>query len=333
MEYAARFIVSLLILAASVWAQEGVKYVKGRGLKIIPLNMTIGGYVSLYYQKDKNLEKFGAEDAALLVFGKIKDRIGYFFEIELDDFYQVVNGKERVKRKIDIERLYLDFEINEYVNLRLGKFITPVGLWNPIYINILKWTTSDPLTAEYFFPQFTTGVQLYGNLPGDWRYFLFFQRNKGIDENYNNFVSKWIIGTEVEKDINENLSLGFNLGKFKLKNKPETLTFWGLNAKYQTHLLEVSGEFMYAWEKEDYLGGSLSYRLSYYLQGVYRVMPKNYAVLRYGFFRDKSDHSRYRILTLGWNFRPSYNFVIKAEYQLRERSEFNKFLASVSWLF
>ncbi len=328
-----RFVGFILLFASLVgWAGENVHYTPGRGLKIHSLSLTLGGYISLSYQKRDNYEKFELEDIALLGFGRLQDRISYFFELEIDSFYISENGRSRTVKKIEVERLYVDFEFHDYLNLRIGRFITPIGLWNPTYISILKWTTSDPFTAEYFFPQFTTGFQIYGNLPRDWRYFLFAQKNKSISESYNNYVSKWIVGIEVEKELSDSFQIGANFGSFGLKRPRERLTFLGFNARYRTIQLELSGEFMYAWEKEDYLE-DLSYRLSYYVQGVYRIVPKNYAVLRYGYFKDRSDRKNYRILTLGWNFRPTYNFVIKAEYQLREESKWNRFLSSISLLF
>ena len=225
--------------------------------------------------------------------------------------------------------------MNEALKLRLGRFITPIGLWNPIHINVLKWTTSDPLTATEFFPRFTTGVELFGEFRYGLSYSLFFQNNRGISEEYNTFPTRKVLGGEIRKELTDSLKFGLNAGQFDIRSPKETLTFFGANAIYKVPKLEISGELMYAIEEEKYIPGftNWSYRLSYYLQGVYRVFRGNYAVLRYGYFKDKSDRRLYRVWTLGWNFRPVYYVAFKAEYQLRERKELNAFLTSFSWMF
>ncbi len=314
---------------------KGFSYKPGRGLKIKFLKTTVGGYITSVYEKSQEYEEFSIDDIAFLIYGKPVNRLRYFLELELDDSYSVVNGNERVKKKIDFERAYIDIETSDALKLRVGRFITPVGLWNPIHINVLKWTTSDPLTATKFFPKFTTGIQLFGELPEGFSYSLFLQKNKGISESYNNFLARKLIGGEVRKEFSDNIKAGLNGGWFEIRVPKEELTFLGLNAIYKIPRIELSAEFMYGVEKEKYIPGNSiwSYRLSYYLQGVYRIVKGNYAVFRYGFFKDKSDRKNYRILTLGWNYRPVYYIALKAEYQFREKKELNKFLASFSWMF
>lgn len=325
----------LLTCFAFSFPIEGISYKRGRGLKIEPLRSTVGGYITAVYERGENYEEFSLDDIALLIYGRPLDRIRYFLELEIDNSYVVLNGKEKVKKRIDFERIYVDFELSDALKVRIGRFITPVGLWNPIHINVLKWTTSDPLTATEFFPKFTTGLQMFGDLPQDFSYSLFLQSNKGISEDYNNFLTEKLAGGEIRKSFSESLTVGVNAGWFDIKEPREEMAFLGLSALYRSSGIEISGEVMYAFEKEKYIPGRQlwSHRFSYYLQGVYRVLSGNYAVFRYGVFRDRSDRKNYRILTLGWNYRPVYYIALKAEYQLRERRRFNRFLTSFSWMF
>ncbi len=324
----------LTLLPLLVFSQETTHYVPGRGLKIKPIKSTVGGYVTVSYEKSGLHESFELDDLALLIYGHPLERLKYFLELELDNLYSVKNGKKRFKKRIDIERGYVEFILSEAFKLRVGRFITPVGLWNPIHINVLKWTTSDPLTATEFFPKFTTGLEVFGNLPSDFSYSLFAQNNRGISEGYNNFLTRKVIGGELRKELSENLRIGLNGGWFEIKEPKEELTFFGANILYKTIGLELSAELMYAIEKEKYLPETRwSYRLSYYAQGVYRVFRGNYAVVRFGTFKDKSDSKHYRILTLGWNFRPVYYTAFKVEYQLRRKKELSTFLTSFSWMF
>ena len=65
------------------------------------------------------------------------------------------------------ERLYGDVNASDQVNLRLGKFLTPVGRWNVIHAQPLVWTTSRPLTTLLPFDAHTTGAMLFGSLLPD----------------------------------------------------------------------------------------------------------------------------------------------------------------------
>jgi len=80
-------------------------------------------------------------------------------------------------------------------------------------------------------------------------------------------------------------------------------------------------------------GSERGERFSYYLQGVRRVFARNYAVLRYCYYRESLHSREYKALIAGWNFRPYHFIVFKAEYMLRERKNLNTFLASVSGMF
>jgi len=198
------------------------EYSPGRGLKLKPLKSTVGGYITLYYEKDyydKNkAEILELDDVAIFIFGRPLKNFRYFLEIEADEIAGVrLKGKERFNKRVFWERAYIDILFNEYLKVRVGRFITPLGLWNPIHINVLKWTTSDPFTALKFFPRFTTGVRIFGNLPYDINYSLFYQNNKGISENYNNYLTRKVYGLEIEKRISHRFTFKVNFGSFKIE--------------------------------------------------------------------------------------------------------------------
>ena len=57
-----------------------------------------------------------------------------------------------------IERLYVDYTLNENYMIRVGKFNSPIGYWNLVPINVLRDTSSHPITSDILFPEFTTGA-------------------------------------------------------------------------------------------------------------------------------------------------------------------------------
>jgi hypothetical protein len=67
-------------------------------------------------------------------------------------------------RYLSLERLYADYRANEALSLRVGKFLTPIGRWNPEHSDPLTWTTARPLMSESAFPTNATGVVAHGSL-------------------------------------------------------------------------------------------------------------------------------------------------------------------------
>ena len=67
---------------------------------------------------------------------------------------------------ISIERVYLEYEINESLTVQAGSFLTPYGIWNvdhgsPAIIPV----TRPYIIGENLFPQQQTGIHLYGMHP------------------------------------------------------------------------------------------------------------------------------------------------------------------------
>ena len=324
------FFAVLALFSLSSFPHEHTEYRPGRGFRIHSLKMTVGGYSTFFYKSRRDYEEYKLEEISLLLYGDPLSRVRYFLELELHDVYRKVNGEDRTTRLVDIERLYVDYEFSEALKLRVGRFITPLGIWNPIHIDVLKWTVSDPAVVAFFFPNFVTGVQLFGNLTLETDYALFFQNNRGISERYNNLLSRRSAGGEIRREIGDNLKVAVNGGWFDLEGHGE-ISFAGANALFTAPGTEISGEMMYALERRD--TGEEGRRFSYYLQGVRRILPRNYAVLRYCYYRETAEDRRNRALTIGWNFRPYYFLSLKAEYQFRERGRLNTFFASVSGMF
>ena len=326
----------LSFFSLGVSSEDGYfEYTPGRGLKLKPLKSTVGGYITLYYEKDyyyKNkAEILELDDVAIFIFGRPLKNFRYFIEIEADEIAGIkLKGKEKFNRRIFWERAYIDILFNEHFKLRIGRFITPIGFWNPIHINVLKWTTSDPFTALKFFPRFTTGVRIFGNLPYDINYSLFYQNNKGISEDYNNYLTRKVYGLEIEKKFSHRFTFKVNFGSFKIKKPKERIDFSGVGFLYRFKRGEFSMEYMYGKEDEEYLHYD-SYRESFYAQWVYGIFRKNFLILRYDYFKDKSDGLNISSYTIGWNFKPVFYVSFKAEYQFS--TDYDRLFISFSWMF
>jgi len=164
-----------------------ISYEFGRGLKFKWFPLRVGGYLSVKYRwTNKDEFEFNFENLAVLLYGNISKRTRFFFELEARDLYLKkreieieeehdddeddeeeeeyeeeyekyreieIEIEREFEIKPEVERIYLDYLFNDALRLRVGKFITPIGIWNPIHIPPLKWTSIDPPAATDFFPR------------------------------------------------------------------------------------------------------------------------------------------------------------------------------------
>ncbi len=320
-----RFISFIFLLIFSLSYGESFSYRFGRGL-FIGNNLWIGSYLSLNYWKKSDKHSFKFEDLAFLTKFDYK-KFRFFSEVEAKNIYLVsdVEKNRYWNFKFEIERLFVEYRHSPVFNIRAGRFLTPLGIWNKIHINALKWTVSDPLVSERFFPMFTTGLKIYGYVSNKRKvkYELFFQKNKSINASYNNLKPDNMLGLQIEKIFDVNRKTGINVGKFDEKRSNERYIFLGVYGKTKLKNLFISSEFYYANEK--YKGTGKEHKehgkIAYYIQGAYRVFPKNYLVLRKDGFYDSSDSKHINVWTFCYNFRPRFNMSIKAEYQLFEKQK------------
>jgi len=298
-------------------------YQFGRGIYL--KNIWIGGYFSVNYWKKNSNHSFSIDDIALLSKFSYR-RISLFSEIETKDIYLYSSEEKNRywKLKPEIERLYLEYNHNEYFNVKIGRFLTPLGIWNKVHIDALKWTVSDPLVSTEFFPMFTTGLGLYGYISEEKniKYNFFLQKNKSINASYNNLKTDDILGFQIEKTFSIHKKAGLNFGIFDEDRLNEKYRFLGLYGKTKIKNFYLSSEAYYAYERKK---GDVKHKefgkVTYYLQSVYRIFSKNYLVFRKDGLYDSSDKHHVDVWTFCWNYRPRFNISFKFEYQLFERRE------------
>ena len=314
------FFVFIVLFSSAI----AIEYNLGRGLKAG--KFTLGGYIALIYGNNINndYQKFDFEELALLGFIDITNKLKFFTELELKNIYIYSSNPSENKgfntKQFEINRLYFDYLYNDYFKFRMGRFITPLGYWNPIYVIVLRWTTSNPITSVQFYPRFLTGIRFFGLLPfqdDSWEYDIVFQVGEQINEDNNSIIAKDFYAFQLKKYFWTNSTFGITGGYFKKKYRPEEIKFLGFNLNIKKKFYELTFEYFYSDEKENYYKGRDYARTSYYLQGVFRIFPKNYLIARTEYFKDLSDGKHIENYILGWNFRPLYPVSLKAEYKLR----------------
>ncbi len=153
---------SLLSLPTPIGA---VRYTPGHGLRVGDTGLTLAGYgaVDLLHEEG-GATTFRVENADLFVIWDPLARVHLFSEIDMVD----QENPHEQRRTILTDRLFGDFAGFDWLNLRVGKFLTPIGRWNQIHARPLVWTTSRPLATTLPFDPYVTGAYLaFTALPGE----------------------------------------------------------------------------------------------------------------------------------------------------------------------
>src|SRR5439155_890461 len=148
------------------------------------------------------------------------------------------------RRTFQTARLYGDLAALDWLDLRVGKFLTPVGRWNLIHARPLVWTTSRPLVTELPFDRFTTGAMLFGSRfpgTGTLTYSLYGQFTDQFDAEPEPQAVDRSVGGRLEYASLGGWSVGGSYLSFTDAGRWRHLT--GLDTLWQRGPLELMGEF------------------------------------------------------------------------------------------
>jgi len=225
-----------------------IDYVAARGLRLGRTGLTIGGFTTL--EIDKEESEYGTlelDGINFLVLWEPADFLRGFAEIEVGGLLEYEMGSEILVSDpiAEIERLYGDLIWNDALNLRFGKYQTPVGIWNLVPAEPFTWTASEPYIVETAFDEHQTGAALFGTVnsaSNTLEYWLYGQLLDPLDPSedpapadgsvggrlrYGGPTGKWAVGASV---------LASELdGRWS--------TMGGVDAFWQVGPLELQGEF------------------------------------------------------------------------------------------
>lgn len=325
-----RNLIILLLLISSLYSDE--EYQLGDGIKVDSLPLYLGGYFSIDYRNTDDENRYRIDDIALLAYGNYNN-FSYMAEFEYKEFYVKTHSHGSVtsqrNSKLYTERLYLDYNLDENYMFRVGKFYSPIGFWNLLPINVLRETTSSPVSTNIIYPEFTSGLMAsYSSyIDCEFKIDIMLQNNNDIDTEYNNYKTDKHYGIGITYAKN-NYTLKLNSGYFHNNVFEDELYYFLLSAKYETDkyqiLSEIGNQKSSAVRTTDYAA---------YVQGVYRFTQKHIAIARLEAYEDRLANFKDEIITLGYTYRPLYPIAFKSEYQLHKHSAQNQILLSFSVLF
>jgi hypothetical protein len=207
------------------------------------------------------------DDVSLMLRWENDSRLKFFGELELERPL-VWNEDKHFNSKntyLDLERLYLDYNLSDKVNIRTGRFLTPAGRWNLLHAAPLVWTATRPLATSYLFPTAVNGLMLHGSIPYETKsqnqaleYSFFVEALKDQIRDNNEIIYKNVAGAHFT--FTNQFNLGLSLAAFT-EDKPAGPDYRMLGLDFKTHIKgwELSGEGFQRFTSSGNDGGSGAY--------------------------------------------------------------------------
>ena len=305
-------VTSLLLLCKSAWAEDEISSAQAVPATFID-GFSLGGYssASLVIPRNQSVEA-AIDEISLILRWENDGRFKFFGELELERPISW-NDNERISHKnayLDLERLYLDYNLSEKLNLRTGRFLTPAGRWNLLHAAPLVWTTTRPLVTSRLFPASTNGLMLYGSVPMQnkaFEYTFFVETLK--DQYKDDFEIQYRDVSGAHFSLNNEVNLGLTLMTLR-QTDPRSPAYRMIGLDFLTQLgrLELSGEGYYRFASNGKDGGSGAY-----VQSAYHLGNEWYGLARLETFQSPQEGSAERWL-VGATKRLKPNQLLKMEF-------------------
>ncbi len=313
-----------------------IEYRNARGVRFGNTGLNVGGFSTAELAREEGEPLEVALDSVnLLVLFEPIHSFRTFAELEIGDLFSYEEGGGTDSHPdLHVERLYGELSLDDPINIRFGKFQTPIGRWNLVPAEPFVWTATDPVVVETAFDEHQTGLMLGGTsfpLEGALEYWLYGQvmdplspsttppptdRSVGGRLQYTRSIEGWSVGSSfLASDRNGEWSY---LG--------------GLDTEIQVGPFELLGEFTYQ-------EGAIRDRdiLDLWLQGRLEVVPDVSLVARFERFDRIGSKTRDAVIgDLGMAWQPAPWLIMKAGYRLSDRqtSDVRRgFFSSISVIF
>ena len=300
-----------------------LEYRPGRGLKIGNSGVTVGGFATLLVEHQEgattqgHTTHFTLDDLNLFLlfdptpYFHVFSELGFEGLAELGDEETLPEPRDTVV----VDRLYADLNLNDQLNVRFGKFFTPVGRWNQIPAEPLLWTNSRPLVTEGPFDEQVTGGMAWGSVfPADasLTYSLYGQFLPPLARDRRIPPVDRSAGARLEYASLAAWSLGTSY--FASSRDDRWNHVAGLDALWRGEHRELMGEFLFG--RGDPAGRHL---VGFYIQGVQEVIHTLSLVGRYEYFDPGDPLPPVNLFCAGFSWRPSPYVVFNLDYLFADR--------------
>ncbi|MBI4357003.1 MAG: hypothetical protein HY559_03920 [Gammaproteobacteria bacterium] len=265
-------------------------YTLGEGFKPFgESGVTLGGFGTVLGDKQQNSHSsFRIKAFHLYVDVPLGEKFKSLAEMEFEDGGNV-NASDGTEGKILLSRFWVNWKIHDKVNLNFGKELNSAnGPYNLLYIHPLLPTATKPLKVNKArLQQQITGARVWGNLfAKDWEvaYWLGASNGSGptpdfTDTNNNKMLYGRLqvvppLGDKGELKVG---IVGTNGKDGNLHNARENGT--GVDLTYYYKKFGLWGEWYKSWVNPSTQADFTS--KTFFLMGLYKLMPKWTAIVRY----------------------------------------------------
>ena len=336
-----KLIIIFVLLSFSLFAQE---YKLGRGLSLYEANgleLILGGHLSLQAHSDhpdnnNTQNSVSIENVGVMMYGSYTQYFSFLLEYGNEDLYGYQNS-DSFSQNPEFRRFYADFHLHDTANIKLGRFLTPIGIYNPTYINALRWSNIRPLVAQEFFPDIITGAQVHGTITSRVEYSVFTQLQDNEAVSVSHLPISEFTGGELRYLFGTNSRFAVNYGQFRSDTFKEICTFGGANALVELGDNEFSTELLYKKGKWRNPNAQVKWwdDFSWYTQYVQNIVEDHYLTFRVGQkIRTSSDVESWNESNgiVGYVYRPNSALSYKLEYRHLERTGLKAYKTDEAYL-
>jgi hypothetical protein len=313
----------LIIFSSGLKAEAGINYQLGRGLTIGETGLNFGGYATVLAKGLGSTPwSVGLDEFSIFTAWDSGSRLRFFSETEFENVI-AVGQRQNVPLgdgQFRLERLFIDYYIDEMLTARLGKILTPIGRWNLIHADPLVWTSTRPVATENLFSEHATGIEFHGVIPVSEQiieYSLYADYSSELDPSRADApYTDNGLGLRINYVVSDNLQLGFSFSDFAfLHNPAQRKHLLGFDLAWTYRNFAIDSEIVYLNQEHS----AQRNIWQGFFQGVCPLGGHLFAIGRYEFFDQESDRLG-QLGVLGLAYRPKPPLILKLEYRLGENN-------------
>lgn len=294
-------------------------YHPGRGFRLGDTGLTLGGFATLGAdRREGNRGRVRLDAFDLFLFLDPTPYLHLFSDLSFDHVLELDDkgNSGALQTETTVQRLYGDYNWNDQLNVRIGKFLTPVGRWNQVPAEPLVWTASRPVVTDRPFATHTAGGALYGSVfpgGGSLSYTVYGQFFESFADRTQAHPADESGGVRFDYSSLAGWSVGASYIAFDRKEHWNHLG--GVDGLWQRGRFELSGEFLAGQGDPD-----AKRVVGLYLQGVAELVARIYAVGRYEYYDPSPADPALNMFDFGLAWRPVSFLIFKADYRVQDRT-------------
>jgi hypothetical protein len=306
--------------ARPIFSLGPLDYRAARGIRFGDTGLTIGGFTTFELERaDGDPADIALDGINLLALYEPVDSFRVFAELEIGDLasWRTSGGSVKSSPDANFERLYAEYSHSDALNVRVGKFLTPVGQWNLAPAEPFVWTPTQPAILELGIDEHQTGVAIFGSFYPEQRvvrYWVYGQVIDAFDAESDEVPAERSVGARLELgDARGAWTVGSSLLASELNGA--WTTTGGLDAKWRGERIELSSELLVSGGDipgRDYWGAFVE--AAYPLDRLSPRLAKLYLVGRLEHF-DASGAKAVQLVDFGLTWLPKDWLNLKAGYR------------------